>query len=89
MSEHRFISVEEIIHIAIEMGIVADVGYVHGEGEIDINDIVSFAKRIETVARADEREACAKECEERPRSSLRFLCECADAIRARGNNEPT
>lgn len=53
MSKHRFIRMEEIVHIAKEMGIVADAGYV--EMEIDVNDIVSFAKRIETVARADER----------------------------------
>ena len=54
----------------------------------------AFAALVEAAARADEREACAKVCEELPapdeysitdKSMWDITCmDCADAIRARG-----
>ena len=43
-------------------------------------DVEKFAELV----RADEREACAKLCEEREWANLYGVKECADAIRARG-----
>jgi hypothetical protein len=47
-----------------------------------------FSALLEAKVRADEREACAKECEAeaqgRSPSLFDALCDCADAIRARG-----
>ncbi len=43
-------------------------------------DVEKFAELV----RADEREACAKLCEERERANLYGVKECAEAIRARG-----
>jgi hypothetical protein len=41
-------------------------------------------KAFEALVRADEREACAKVCEDTPWSNW-FTADCAAAIRARGN----
>jgi hypothetical protein len=43
-------------------------------------DIEHFAELV----RAEEREACAKVCEERERANLYGVKECAEAIRKRG-----
>ena len=42
-----------------------------------------FIERFAELVRADEREACAKVCEETPWSNW-FTADCAAAIRARG-----
>jgi hypothetical protein len=51
------------------------------------DELERFAELLEAKVRADEREACAKECEAEAngRSPNLFdaLCDCADAIRAR------
>ena len=44
-------------------------------------DVEHFAELI----RQEEREACAKVCEDRERANLYGVKECAAAIRARGN----
>jgi hypothetical protein len=41
-------------------------------------------KAFEALVRADEREACAKLCEDTPWSNW-FTADCAATIRARGN----
>ena len=41
-------------------------------------------ERFAALVRADEREACAKVCDERERANLYGVKECANAIRARG-----
>jgi hypothetical protein len=41
-------------------------------------------ERFAELVRQDEREACAKLCEERERANLYGVKECATAIRARG-----
>ena len=41
-------------------------------------------ERFAALVAAAEREACAKVCDERERSNLYGIKECADAIRARG-----
>ena len=41
-------------------------------------------ERFAELIRQDEREACAKLCEERERSNLYGVKECAKSIRARG-----
>jgi len=43
-------------------------------------DVAKFAELV----RADEREACAKVCDEKERPNLYGVRECAAAIRARG-----
>lgn len=43
-------------------------------------DVAKFAELV----RADEREACAKVCDEREKPNLYGVRECAKAIRARG-----
>jgi len=45
-------------------------------------DVEHFAELI----RQEEREACAKVCEDRERANLYGVKECAAAIRARGNS---
>jgi hypothetical protein len=44
-----------------------------------------FLKRFEALVRADEREACAKVCEELAEKEWADNERCAAAIRARGN----
>jgi len=46
----------------------------------DYIDVEKFAALVEAAARADEREACAKMCDDNY-----FAFVAADAIRARGN----
>lgn len=41
-------------------------------------------ERFAELVRADEREACAKVCDEREKPNLYGVRECAEAIRARG-----
>jgi hypothetical protein len=48
-------------------------------GTLDL-DVEKFAELV----RQDEREACAKLCEENERANLYGVKECAKAIRARG-----
>jgi hypothetical protein len=44
-----------------------------------------FLKRFEALVRADEREACAKVCEEAADDEMYLGQHYAEAIRARGN----
>ena len=49
-------------------------------------EVHEFAQAVETIVRADEREACAKVCEGIPSTyHENDPRKCADAIRARGN----
>ena len=51
---------------------------------MDHDVFVCFLERFAELARAAEREACAKVCEEHWRHNGNAM-NCADAIRARGN----
>ena len=44
-----------------------------------------FLERFAELVRQDEREACAKVCDERERANLYGFKECAAAIRSRGD----
>jgi hypothetical protein len=46
---------------------------------------INALERFEALARADEREACAKVCDTTPPYPFRPSIEAAHAIRARGN----
>jgi hypothetical protein len=53
----------------------------------DYINIERFAELVEAAARADEREACAKLCDENAKNSsnpMNFAENCATDIRARG-----
>ena len=55
-------------------------------GRFDVGSASLLPRRIERFAelvRQDEREACAKLCEERERANLYGVKECAAAIRGR------
>jgi len=52
-------------------------GYIVRDQELE-----RFAERV----RQDEREVCAKLCDDREQSNLYGVKECANAIRARSNN---
>jgi hypothetical protein len=56
---------------------------VYGLGH-DRAKFIKALKHFECLARADEREACAKVCEDTPWSNW-FTADCVAAIRARGN----
>ena len=81
-----------IIELAKQAGI--EDAHFHAPHPGVISQLKSFAALVEEAARADEREACAKVCEELPapdeysitdKSMWDITCmDCADAIRARG-----
>lgn len=77
---------DDIIRMALD-----SYGAMTGTGSIQFKldgSLERFAALLEAKIRADEREACAKECEAeaqgRSPSLFDALCDCADAIRARG-----
>ena len=55
-------------------------GYATGHG----NTIEELLQELDWQVREQEREACAKVCEDRERANLYGVKECAAAIRARG-----
>jgi hypothetical protein len=56
-------------------------GYATGHGDT----IEELLQELDWQIREQEREACAKVCDERERANLYGVKECAEAIRARGN----
>jgi hypothetical protein len=77
---------DDIIRMALDSyGAMTETGSI--QFKLD-GSLVRFAALLEAKVRADEREACAKECEAeaqgRSPSLFDALCDCADAIRARG-----
>ena len=64
----------------------------HGDGDwssLNHPDVrAEHLERFAELVRADEREACAKVCEELSKANWTF-CNFAEAIRARGNHEQT
>jgi hypothetical protein len=77
-----------IIEMAREAGIKSGDIYKLTVGHMSIETLERFAALVEAAARADEREACAKLCDEIGEESDTFtrdILRCtAAAIRARG-----
>jgi len=75
--------IEQIrVRIMSEAYDLADRGDHEGYNAIKV--MCSDVLKSIAVVIAAEREACAKVCDERERSNLYGIKECADAIRARG-----
>ena len=64
-----------VIEVAIEVGI----------SDLTIGLYQQELERLVELVRADEREACAKVCEENAHNYLVDKAWCAEAIRARSN----
>ena len=91
---------ERIKELALQAGLVrvGDFGMKRWEGprsdSINDQDLEKFAALVEAAARADEREECAKVCDDLPPPEGYNIVEisfwditslaCGDAIRARG-----
>lgn len=79
-----------IIELAKQAGLVrnGDIGMKRWEGpqsdSISDQDLKAFAALVEAAARADEREECAKACEEVGQWPSLGPKDCAYAIRERG-----
>jgi hypothetical protein len=79
---------EDVIRMAREAdpGFEADPDL--GESIVGMEAIERFATLVAAAAKAEEREACARECEEvdaNPRVVLHHAIVCAAAIRSRSN----
>jgi hypothetical protein len=70
---------DDIIRMAREADLLVTTPI--SEDSVFVADLERFA----ALVAAQEREACAKVCDERERANLYGVKECAAAIRARGN----
>jgi hypothetical protein len=70
----------DTIDMAREAGFNLEQGFL-----LRVTGIDEDLKRFEALVRADEREACAKVCEELAEKEWADNERCAAAIRARGN----
>ena len=74
---------DDVIRMATEAGLL-EPGYIHG------NTVVAELERFAALVAAAEREECARVVDAKEKSiylwtNTTYLIECADAIRARGN----
>ena len=76
---------DDVIRMAREAG-MERVVKLHSDGTRTVTlPHPDLLERFAALVRADEREACAKVCDELERANLYGVKECADAIRARSN----
>ena len=74
----------QVVDMALEAGLAFDSEEFPEIWQTYMNVGREEIERFAELVRADEREACAKVCEETPWSNW-FTADCAAAIRARGD----
>lgn len=99
MTQYEMSSKNDIIEMAEQAGMIrdGDMWFSFGKGDMDVEHkhLETFAKLVEAKASAKEREACAKLCIHLANKWTRLAHwgqnteyrECAEAIRARGEQQ--